>query len=85
MKLQNKFVAMLVGENSELRQRKTDGSMYSFRTVAIMQNGLVDNLRVEEDLFNTLKDKEHFKQYEMFAYYDTQYSNYVVVDMRMLK
>ena len=85
MKLQNKFVAMLVGENSELRQRKTDGSMYSFRTVAIMQNGLVDNIRVEESLFNTLKDKEHFKQYEMFAYYDTQYSNYVVVDMRMLK
>ena len=85
MKLQNKFVAMLIGENSELRQRKTDGSMYSFRTVAIMQNGLVDNIRVEEDLFNTLKDKEHFKQYEMFAYYDTQYSNYVVVDMRMLK
>lgn len=82
MKLQNRFVAMLIGENAELRQKKSDGSMYYFRTVAIMQNGLVDNLRVEDNLFDGLKDKEHFKQYEMYAYYDTQYSSYVVTDMK---
>ena len=82
MKLQNRFVAMLIGENCELRQRKADGVMYSFRTVAVMQNGLVDNLRVEENLFNALKDMEHFKQYDMFAYYDTQYGSYVVSDMK---
>lgn len=82
MKVQGKIVAMLIGENCDLRARKTDGVMYSFRTVAVMQNGLVDNLRVEEDMFNRLKDMEHFKQYEMFFTFDTQYQNFVVVDMK---
>lgn len=82
MKLQGKFVAMLIGENSEVRQRKTDGVMYSFRTVAVMQNGLVDNLRIEENLFNGLKDMEHFKQYEMYFVFDSQYNSFLVTDMQ---
>lgn len=79
MKIKGKFVAMLIGENSELRTRKTDGQPYAYNTVAIMQDGMVDNLRVEDGFFKELKNYEHFKQYEFQHTYDTQYSNFVVV------
>lgn len=85
MKVKGKFVAMLIGENSEVRTRKSDGQLYSFNTVAIMQGGLVDNIRVEETLFKHLKDKEHFKMYDMYFVFDTDYNNFMVVDVKETK
>lgn len=85
MTLKGKFVAMLLGENSEVRNRKSDGQLYAFNTVAIMQNNQVCNLRVHEKLFPELKNMEHFKQYEMFFELNTDYNNFIVIDMRLLK
>lgn len=83
MIIKGKFVAMLIGENSEVRNRKTDGQLYTYRTVAIMQDGLVDNVRIDEPIFNDLKNMEHFKQYEMFFTFNTDYSNFLITDMRL--
>ena len=85
MLINGKFVAMLLGENSEVRTRKSDGQLYSYNTVAIMQNGMVSNLRVDDKLFQDLKNMEHFKQYEMFHTFNTDYNDFKVVDMRLLK
>lgn len=85
MLLNGKFVAMLIGENSELRTRKSDGVVYAYNTVAVMQNGMVANLRVDDKLFQALKDMEHFKQYEMCHVYNTDYSSFMVTDMRLWK
>lgn len=83
MKLKNNFVAMLIGENSELKTRKSDGTMYSYNTVAIMQDGMVDNLRAHENFFKALKDMEHFKMYQFAAEFNTDYKEYVVMDARL--
>lgn len=83
MKIKGKFVAMLLGEKSEVRTRKTDNQMYTFSTVAIMQNGEVDNVRVETELAKELPNMEHFKKYEMAFEFDTTYNNMLVVDMRL--
>lgn len=85
MKIKGKFVAMLLGEKSEVRTRKTDNQMYTFSTVAIMQNGEVDNVRVETELAKALPNMEHFKKYEMAFEFDTTYNNMLVVDMRLFE
>ena len=82
MKIKGKFVAMLIGENSDVRTRKSDGQHYSFNTVAIMQDGLVDNIRVEATLFQSLKDMEHFVKYVMYFEFNTDYNSFVIMDMQ---
>jgi len=85
MLLKQKFIATLIGENAGLRERKSDGSMYTYHTVAILQDGMVANIRVEEKLFNALKDMEHFKLYEMCSVFNTDYNSLMVTDMRLWK
>lgn len=83
MKVKSQFVAMLLGENSEVRNRKSDGQMYTFCTIGIMQDGQVANIRTTPDIFKDLQNHEHFKKYRFWAEYDTDYPGYVVVDLQL--
>lgn len=79
MNLKNTFTAMLIGENQELKKKKTDGSLYPYTTVAIMQDGAVANLRMMDDGFQEVQKLEHFKNYKFTAEYNTDYDRYMVV------
>ena len=82
MKIRGNFIAMLLGEKSELRERKSDGQLYNFNTVAIMQDSDVGSIRVHEDVFKDLKNMEHFKVYEMQYEFNTEYNNYIVIGIK---
>ena len=83
MNLKGKFVALLIGECTEMKVKKGTGEIYPWNTVAIVQDGMAANLRITDgELFKALKDQEHFKRYEFVFEYNTDYQNFVVVNFK---
>lgn len=81
MKLKNNFNAVLLGESLEMRVRKSDGSLYPFTQVAIMQDNQVCNLRMKSEILEEVKKLEQFKNYKFYAEFNTDYSAFEVVDV----
>lgn len=81
MNLKCTFNAMLIGESQEMKTKKSDGSLYAFTTVAVMQDGSVANVRMRNDFFEEVKKLEHFKQHKFYAEYNTDYKDYIVTDI----
>ena len=78
MKLKNNFDATLIGVMKETKKRKTDGTMYDFVTVAIVQDGACGNLRMMQDLFKSVQEMDFYKEYHFSAEFNSDYKEYVV-------